>query len=68
MGVHLDTDTIFQKNLKKEGLRKNGCLINSGSTMLTIFYYNLNLMKKIFFKETQTSEERQEKIQKNIKK
>lgn len=31
MGIHLDTDTIYQKNSRKEGLRKNGCLINSGS-------------------------------------
>lgn len=47
MSIHLDSDVIFEKNSKIEGLRKNGCLINSG--------------------KTQTTEERQKKIKRNIK-
>ena len=33
MGIHLDTDIIYKKNQKKENVtRKNGCVINIGSS------------------------------------
>ena len=38
MSIHLDTNVVFEKNSKKEGLRKNGCLINSGSMLFIEFY------------------------------
>ena len=33
MGLHVDCDQIFEDNRKKEGLRKFGCLVNSGDKL-----------------------------------
>jgi hypothetical protein len=30
MGIHLDPKTVFEKNAKLQGVRKNGVLINEG--------------------------------------
>ncbi len=37
MGVRLDPENVWIENNKKEGVRKNGCLINTGSKKIIKF-------------------------------